>query len=589
MDKDYNLNKDERVNTKKGLSLIVRHFKPYLFTLVLISFALLASNILGVVLIPKLVQRSIDIDIANKDIDGLLNTVTTALFVLIFTAIANYIRVRTTGILSQKVLFNIREEIFKKIQELPTQFVSDNQTGDIIQRLTGNVDGLNKFFSEGLVRLMNISFMMLTILTMLFSLDWRIASISLLSTTAVFVFLLVQGKFLEKPIKQALDKEGMVSAKVQESLDGFLPIQSNNQQGYWSKQLESLTQSYYKTSKKVSAISASADTFITMMSILSVGTTLLYSLHLMSAGIVTLGMVVLFNAYSRQLFSGLNKISYIWQNIKTGLASASRLSEILELENNIFSPKKAYSPKDIKGGIEFRDVNFGYNSNDVVLKDINFVAYPGKTIAIVGPTGGGKTTFVNLIARLYDVKSGKILVDGTDVKDWDLDTLRKGIGYLIQDTFLFEDSILNNLRYDNSRVTEQEALDMFKFLGVSPFIKSLPKGLHTKIGSDGDGLSSGQRQIIALARILLRDPKILVLDEATARIDTKSEKLLQVAIEKAIEGKTTFVIAHRLSTIFNANHIILIKDNTILEQGNHKQLIEQKGFYYEMYSKFAGD
>jgi ATP-binding cassette subfamily B protein len=190
---------------------------------------------------------------------------------------------------------------------------------------------------------------------------------------------------------------------------------------------------------------------------------------------------------------------------------------------------------------------------------------------------------------LYDVKNGKIKVDGVDVKDWDLDALRKSIGYLIQDTFLFEDTILNNLKYDNPSVTEQEALDIFKFLGVEEFINSQPKGLDTIVDSDGSGISSGQRQIIALARILLRDPKILILDEATARIDTKSEKLLQKAIEKAVKGKTTFVIAHRLSTIFNANHIILIKDNTILEQGNHEDLIEKKGFYYEMYSKFVGE
>ncbi|HCC68173.1 TPA: hypothetical protein DEP90_03175 [Patescibacteria group bacterium] len=588
MANNYNLNKDEKIDTKKGLTLILRHFKPYIFTLIVIAIALLASNLLGVVLIPKLAQKAIDINIANNDINGLLDTVFTALIVLLFTAITNYIRVRTTGVLSQKVLFNIRQEVFKKIQELPTQFVSDNQTGDIIQRLTGNVEGLNKFFSEGFVRVMSIFFMMSTILTTMFLLNWKVALISLTFTIMALLFLSFQGRFLEKPIKESLDKEGMISAKVQESLDGFISIQSTNQQKNWTKQLENLTKDYYKLSKKVSAISSTADTFITMISILCVGTTLLYSLHLMSVGILTIGMVILFNAYSQQLFHGLNKISYIWRNIKTGVASASRLREILELKSNIFPPDNAYSPKKIDGRIQFVDVDFGYNSTDVVLKDINFTAYPGKTIAIVGPTGGGKTTFVNLIARLYDVKNGKILVDGTDVKEWDLDILRESIGYLIQDTFLFEDTILNNLRYDNAKVTKQEALDMFKFLGVSSFIKSLPKGLMTKIDSDGHGISSGQRQIIALARILLRDPKVLILDEATARIDTKSEKLLQTAIEKAVEGKTTFVIAHRLSTIFNSDYIILIKENTILEQGNHEQLIEKKGFYYEMYSKFVG-
>jgi ATP-binding cassette subfamily B protein len=411
----------------------------------------------------------------------------------------------------------------------------------------------------------------------------------LIATVIVLLFIIFQGKFLEKPIKESLEKEGLVSAKVQESMDGFVAIKSSNQQKNWSKQFEKLTQQYYEISKKVAAISSTADTFLAFMTVITVGVTLVYALNLFSLGVLTIGGVILFTLYSQQIFRGLNRVSYIWRNVKTGLAAAARLNDILKLESNITTPENPYTPEKIKGEIEFIDVDFGYNGDDVVLKDVDFTAYPGKTIAIVGPTGGGKTTFVNLIARLYDVKNGKIKVDGVDVKDWDLDALRKSIGYLIQDTFLFEDTILNNLKYDNPSVTEQEALDIFKFLGVEEFINSQPKGLDTIVDSDGSGISSGQRQIIALARILLRDPKILILDEATARIDTKSEKLLQKAIEKAVKGKTTFVIAHRLSTIFNANHIILIKDNTILEQGNHEDLIEKKGFYYEMYSKFVGE
>jgi ATP-binding cassette subfamily B protein len=372
-------------------------------------------------------------------------------------------------------------------------------------------------------------------------------------------------------------------------MDGFIAIKSSNQQENWYNKFQNLTEKYYEVSKKVAAISSTADTFLAFMTVLTVGGTLIYALNLMALNEITLGSVIIFNLYSQQIFRSLDRVSYIWRNVKTGLEAASRLDHILELESNIKNPKNPYTPKEIKGEIEFVDVDFGYNSNDVVLKDVDFVAYPGKTIAIVGPTGGGKTTFVNLIARLYDVRNGEIKVDGVNVKDWDLDTLRESIGYLIQDTFLFEDTILNNLKYDNPKVTEKDAMDMFKFLGVEEFINSQPKGLDTIVDSDGSGISSGQRQIIALARILLRDPKILILDEATARIDTKSEKLLQTAIEKAVKDKTTFIIAHRLSTIFNANHIILIKDNTILEQGNHKELIDKKGFYYEMYSKFIGN
>jgi ATP-binding cassette subfamily B protein len=588
MSNDYNLNKKEDVDTKQGLKLLVNHFKPYLPLFTLVLFSLLITNVLTTIVIPKLAQIAIDENILNGDIPGLLKTLMYILGTLIFTTIGQYVRVRSTGKLSQQVLFNIRQQVFKKIQELPTQFVSDNQTGDVIQRLTGNVEALNTFFSEGFVRMMQVIFSLLSVLVAMYLLDWRVATISLVATAITLLFILLQGKFLEKPIQESLKKEGLVSAKVQETLDGFVPIQSANQKDNWGKQFTKLTDEYYQISKKVAAISSTADAFLTFMNVITVAVTLLYSLNLMTTSSLTIGSIIIFNIYAQQIFRNLNRVSYIWRNVKTGLAASSRLNEILKLESNIKTPKNPYSPKEIKGEIEFVDVDFGYNGDDVVLKDVNFVAYPGKTIAIVGPTGSGKTTFVNLIARLYDVKNGQIKVDGVDVKKWDLDILRKSIGYLIQDTFLFEDTILNNLKYNNPDVTEKDAMDMFKFLGVESFINSLSKGLDTKIDSEGTGLSSGQRQIIALARILLRDPKILILDEATARIDTKSEKLLQTAIEKAVKGKTTFVIAHRLSTIFNANHIILIKENTILEQGNHQQLIEKKGFYYEMYSKFVG-
>lgn len=589
MDKNYKLNQRENVDSRKGLKLLSRHFKPYGWSLSLIVISLLAVSTFGSILIPMLAKQAIDQNILNKDVSGLLNTLLYIFILLILTGIGHYVRVRSTGVLSQKVLFNIRQEVFRKIQELPTQFISDNQTGDLIQRLTGNVESLNAFFAEGFVRILNVAFSILSILVAMYILDWKVATISLIATIVVLLFIIIQGKFLEKPIKESLEKEGLVSAKVQESMDGFVAIKSANQQKNWSRQFEKLTQQYYEISKKVAAISSTADTFLAFMTVLTVGITLVYALNLFSLGVVTIGGVILFTLYSQQIFRGLNRVSYIWRNVKTGLAAAARLNDILKLKSNITTPENPYTPKEIKGEIEFVDVDFGYNGDDVILKDVDFTAYSGKTIAIVGPTGGGKTTFVNLIARLYDVKNGEIKVDGVNVKRWDLDTLRKSIGYLIQDTFLFEDTILNNLKYDNPNITKQEAIDMFRFLGVEEFINSQPKGLDTVVDSDGTGISSGQRQIIALARILLRDPKILILDEATARIDTKSEKLLQTAIEKAVKGKTTFVIAHRLSTIFNANHIILIKDNTILEQGNHEELIEKRGFYYEMYSKFVGD
>jgi ATP-binding cassette subfamily B protein len=584
---NYNLQEIEKSNKKQ--SLLLRHILPNIWILVLIAILLLTIGIIGNYFQPQLLKKALDVNIVNRDVQGLTQTTLIYLALSVFSISFNFLRIRTTGILGQKMLFNIRSEIFRKIQSLPTEFFSDNQSGDIIQRLTGNVEGINSFFSEGLVRMLGISFNILTIGAVMFILDWRLALVSVIGGILMLIFLAVQGEMIEKPISTALKREADISSKIQESMDGFIAIKMQNQTSNWNKYFGGINNNFYNISKKVAFLTSLSNGYLGAITLLGIGITLILSLKYFSLGEITLGTVVIFISYATRFFGGFNGISDIWRNVKTGLESANRLEAVLSLENNIVSEKKAYHPNTVKGDIEFKDVDFSYDDQNKVLEDINLKAKAGQTVAIVGPTGAGKTTFVNLIARLYDVDNGKIFVDGVDVKDWNLDTLRDSIGYLIQDTFLFEDTILNNLRYDNDSLSEKECLEMFTFLGAEKFINSLEKGLHTKLTDKAENISSGQRQIVALARILLRDPKILILDEATARIDTKSEKMLQSAISKATGGRTTFIIAHRLSTIFNADNIVLISNSKILEQGTHKELINKKGAYYEMYSKFVGD
>ncbi len=583
----YNLQIDDRTDYKKGLLLIFRHLRPYLKGFILVSILLLIATIIGSSILPLLTKKAIDINIANKDTHGLF--ITTVIFIgfALFNILFSYFRIFVTGKISQKILFNIRREIFGKIQNLPSKFFSENQSGDIIQRLTGNVDGINNFFSEGLIRILGIFFTVVIVLVSMFLQNWILGLIALLGGIIMVIFIFIQGKIVEKPISESLKKEGRMSAYVQESLDGFIAIQTSNQQENWIKNFKKITLDYYNTLKRVSFISSFSNSSLTFLTIFSVALILVSSLNLFSKEIITIGTVILSLSYAQDLYRNISSISDLWRNIKTGIASAERLSDILELESDLENIEKPYSPTTIKGDIEFIDVDFSYENGQKVLSDINFKIKSGENIAIVGPTGGGKTTFVNLIARLYDVDNGEILVDGIPIKQWDLHILRKNIGYLIQDVFFFKDTILNNLKYNNPKITENDVLNMFESLGIKSLIDSLPKGLNTIISSDGKTLSAGQKQIIALARVLLRDPKILILDEATARVDTKSERMLQATIEKASIGRTTFVIAHRLSTIFNADSIVLIKENTILEKGTHKELLKKKGLYWEMYSHFT--
>lgn len=588
LQKSYNLQTEQPIDYNKGLKLILKHTRKYILPFSLISLCLLAASIIGSYFIPKLTKYAIDVNMGNKDINGLIHTTIIFIALVIIYLILSYIRIYFLGKLGQTILFDIRQDLFEKIQKLPNKFFSDNQSGDIIQRLTGNVDSISSFFNEGVMRFLDITFSLVIIMISLFVQNTTIGLISVGGAFVMILFVIIQGRVMEHPLSESLRKEGIMSATVQESLDGFVAIQVTNQQSNWIKKFEKKSQDYYSVMKKVSLLSAISKAGLTALGVILVGVILFVSLNLFKLQIITIGTVILILSYTEDILSKTSGIAEIWRNIKTGIASAQRLSDVMDLHTDILNKENAFKPKEIKGDIDFEDVDFSYVQDEKVLSDVNFSVKAGQTIAVVGPTGAGKTTFVNLIARLYDADNGHIYIDHEDIRNWDLDTLRQNIGYLIQDTFLFEDTILNNLKYNNKKVTEDTALKMFKTLGAESFIQSLPNGLNTIISTENTDISAGQKQIIALARILLRDPKILILDEATARVDTKSEKMLQKAISIACKGKTTFIIAHRLSTIFNADQIILIKDNTILEKGTHTELLNLKGFYYEMYSRFVG-
>ncbi len=586
---DYTLKENKKTTTLGG-KLILKQFLAYKKQVAIIV-AMLSIATVATTVSPLIIRRAIDVDIAAKSVTGLLYTVGILAICILISFTARFIQMRMTGALGQEILFSIRSQVFTKLQSLPLKFFSQNQTGDIIQRLTGNVDSINNFFSEGIMRLLGMVFGLIAQSIFMFWADWRIGLIATAGGIAIIIFLRIQGIYLERAIKQSLKIEGQGSAYIQESLNGFRSIVQYNQAETFKKKIIDKNLEFLKATYKAGAISATSESFLGLISLTATIIILFQSLSFYAAGNMTQGTVILFLAYSVTYFRQLGGISDLWLIIQRGIASASRIAELLQLQNDLHSKEEAYVPEKgkIEGKVEFRNVEFSYGSKTPVLKNLSFCVEKGQSIAIIGPTGAGKTTFVNLIARLYDVDKGSILVDDIDVRDWNIDELRKSIGYLIQDTFLFEDTILNNIRYNNQEVTKQQAVEMFEYLGAKDFLVSLPEGIDTKLESGGENISAGQRQVIALVRVLLRDPRILILDEATSRIDTKSEKMIQKAIEKANVGRTSFIIAHRLSTIFNADQIVLVQDNQILEQGTHDELIARKGVYFELYSKFVGN
>jgi len=583
---DYTLSGN--VERKEGIKLLKSHFLRYKAELALTMLFLVMSAI-GPAVILKLVEFAIDNDIAAGDMEGLAWTSAIILAVAVATIVCLYFRTIFANTLSQKVLMDLRRSVFEKLQELPLAFYSDNQTGDIIQRITENVSGIDRLFTQGLMRLLDTLFLVIFNLVFMAITNVKLTLISFSGVSIVFLFLIFQGKVLKGKLDKALEHESRISSFVEESLDGHKTIVSFDKEDVFIEEFRGVNKTYFDSIMESYRISALPDAFLSLVSSAVMLASLYFSLLLYASGEIAEGTVILFISYTVSIFRNLNGVSHMWTPFQNGISSAQRIAQLLRLKTDIVDAGEPYDPppEDIRGEIVFRNVDFTYGGKKKVLEDVNFKVPAGKSIAIVGPTGAGKTTFVNLIARLYDTDSGTIYFDSVDIRRWKLKKLRDQIGYLIQDTFLFEDTIFNNLRYSNPDITREEAKKTLNELGAG-FISKLGKGLDTKLEAGGQNLSAGQRQIIALARVLLRKPKILILDEATSKIDTKSEQMVQKAIDVARRGNTSFIIAHRLSTIFNADLIIVIQENRILEQGTPEELLKKKGKYYEMYSRFVG-
>ncbi|MCJ7827589.1 ABC transporter ATP-binding protein/permease, partial [Patescibacteria group bacterium] len=494
--------------------------------------------------VPKMMERAVNRFVLGNDFEGLVRYSFLVFGVVMTVFIAQFFQTRIGGWLSERVLFDIRQKIFKKLQELPIRFYSVNQSGEIIQRITENVQDINRFFQHGFVRLTNVASSLTLVLIYMYLTDWRVATICLIGVGLVLAFLLIQRNILQRLNRVSLALDSGLTAFEKETLDGHKMIVSFNGESFWIDDFQKKNDHYLKFLKKLLLVSVTADGFLSFVSSLTTFAVLFFSLILFSQGELIEGTVMVLLMYTINTFKKTGNISRLWQSIQSGLVAGERLEQVLKLKTDILPSPNPYSPVEdqIKGEVEFQKVVFRYEQDKPpVLRGLNLKVKPGQSVAIVGATGAGKTTFVNLISRLYDVSEGAVLVDGVDVKGWDLDKLRGSIGYLIQDTFLFEDTIFNNLRYNNPEVTRKKAMEVFTQLGAEEFILSLSSGLDTIVDTQRNNMSAGQAQIVSLARVLLTEPKILILDEATAKIDTKSEKMIQKAIAASTEGVTSFV------------------------------------------------
>lgn len=544
--------------------------------LIIASIAIVINSGLNL-LAPFLIGYTIDHYVATGDFRGVLVYGGILLGVFIVALIANYIQTQRMGQLGQEVLFSLRNQVFTKLADLPVAFFNQNKAGDLISRINNDTDKLNQFFSRGLMQFIGSFFLILGSGIFVLSLNWKLGLVALFPAALLFIFTRAVSPLVKRLNATNLKSFGSMNAEIQESLDNFKVIVAFNRRDYFRQRFAEANENNYKTALR-SGIASSVFfnpvySFATSLAQLGV---LLYGIHLIVGGQLTIGLLISFFAYLSRFYDPLRQIATVWAEFQTALAGWDRISDILSMASD-FKTIEAPEVPQSKSVLEFNDVNFGYVEGQEVLHHVSFSLEAGKTYALVGPTGGGKTTTASLMARLYDPAKGTVLLDGKDIRSYDGETRTHKIGFILQEPVLFQGTIHENVVYANStykNLTHDELTTALENHGLTHLLDRFPEGLKTTITGSADSLSLGQKQLIAFMRAVLRNPDILILDEATANIDTVTEQLLEDILEKLPEKTTKVVIAHRLNTIANADEIFFVNAGEVTRAGSMNDAVE---------------
>ncbi|MCL4273484.1 MAG: ABC transporter ATP-binding protein/permease [Anaerolineales bacterium] len=489
----------------------------------------------------------------------------------------------------QHVLRELRISVFEKLHSLSMSYYAEHEAGDLMSRITNDTSAIEQAFSFALVQVFTgIMLLVWTAYNMLM----RSVPFALLSLAIAPLMWLVTSYFsaqARKAFRVAREEIGSVNAELQETISAVREVQAFNRAEENIEQFKEVNAANRDANvRAVSFTSALAPalealSYIALGIVVGVGGWALLKGGTFAGTTVTLGLVVTFLAYVQRFNQPIQQIAILWTNIQNAIAGGERIFTIVDEKPAVTDKADAKPMTEIKGLVEFDNVAHEYEDGVPVLNGVSFTAQPGETFAIVGPTGAGKTTIINLLPRFYDVTNGSVKIDGVDVRDVTADSLRKQIGIVLQDTFLFSASVMDNVRFGRPDATDEEVLAAIKLANADSFIERLPEKYETVLGERGSGLSQGQRQLLSIARAALANPRILILDEATSSVDTRTERLIQKAFDQLLEGRTSFVIAHRLSTIRNADMILVLKAGEIIERGKHDELLDKRGFYYDLY------
>ncbi|WP_235988900.1 ABC transporter ATP-binding protein [Aquibacillus kalidii] len=562
---------------------LLTYIKPYSKTLLPGSLiAMLISTIVRL-LVPILIgQVAIDVAIKNKDVDMLTYLVIGISILYLLNYLGNMFRIKWINILGQRVIYDLRENLFSHVQRLSHNFFDKRSAGSILVRILNDVNSLQELFTNGIINLLMDVVMLVGIVAILIALSPQLALAVLVILPIMFYISTKLRRNIRRSWQDVRIQKSRLNSHLNESMQGIRITQSFSQEKENTEYFSGVNTDNFETERLAMKKSAYFGPFVEMAN--AIGTVILISFgaHLIINGTITAGDFVTFAFFLGMFWEPISRLGQIYNQLLVAMASSERIFEFLDEQPNVEEKKDAKEFKDMKGHIEFDHVQFSYNEDRIALHEISLEMKQGQTVALVGHTGSGKSTIANLISRFYDPTKGAVKIDGHDIRDMKLASLRNNISVVLQDTFIFSGTIMENIRFGRPNATDEEVKDAAKVVGADDFISRLSNGYETEVEERGNILSAGERQLLSFARALLADPRIIILDEATASIDTETEMKIQKALKQLLKGRTAIMIAHRLSTIREADNIIVLEHGKILEQGNHDELMKQKGEYFDL-------
>ncbi|OZB93761.1 multidrug ABC transporter ATP-binding protein [Paenibacillus sp. XY044] len=555
------------------------------FGLIIVYVTTILSAVISLIG-PFLLGKAIDRFIMPKEHEGFWSLCLLMIGIYVLGSVVSWIQVYVMTAVSQRTVLALREDLFDKYQQLPLRFFDTHPTGELMSRTTNDIENVSNTLNQSVTQLLNSIIMLAGSLVIMLRLNLPLTLVSLISIPLVLVATRQITKLTRKLFKAQQQHLGELNGFIEETVSGQKIVKLFRREPVAVEQFQKINRKLNQVGIRAQIVSGMVGPVMNMVNNLSFALIAAVGGWMVLKGHTSVGIIVSFLNYSKQFGRPITDLANQFNLMQSAIAGAERVFEIFDLDTEYAEDRKRATTElgQVKGSVEFRNVSFSYKPGTPVLQDVSFTADPGQMIALVGPTGAGKTTIINLLTRFYEIDQGDICIDGASIRDTDKDSLRCKVGIVLQDAYVFSGSIRENIRFGRLAATDAEVEHAAKLANADRFISRLPDGYDTVLAAEGSNLSHGQRQLLTIARAILADPAILILDEATSSVDTRTEMHVQEAMQTLMKGRTSFVIAHRLSTIQDADRILFIHGGRIAEQGNHRELLESKGFYYDLYT-----